>query len=71
MATQITDRQAKWLNIRHHRNLLLRETDWSQLPDAPIDETEKPRWATYRQNLRDLPQSTSDPDLVVWPNRPA
>lgn len=37
--------------FRDFRNLRLIQTDWTQLPDAPL--TNKEEWATYRQQLRD------------------
>ena len=37
--------------LRDYRNLLLTQSDWTQLPDAPI--TNKEEWAVYRQQLRD------------------
>jgi hypothetical protein len=46
-----TDEQ-KWEFLRLHRDRLLTQSDWTQLPDAPVD---KAVWATYRQALRDLP----------------
>ena len=33
------------------RNLLLADSDWTQLPDAPVDAA---AWAAYRQQLRDF-----------------
>ena len=53
--------------IRIHRNNLLALSDWTQLPDAPVDKT---AWATYRQELRDLPE-TIDINNPVWPVSPA
>jgi hypothetical protein len=43
----------KWEFLRLYRDKLLTESDWTQLPDAPVD---KAAWATYRQALRDLPE---------------
>ena len=40
--------------MRSIRNRLLAESDWTQLPDAPVDAT---AWAEYRQELRDAPAS--------------
>ena len=37
--------------IRNKRNELLKESDWTQLPDVNISKEE---WATYRQALRDI-----------------
>ena len=57
-----------WYNLRKERNYLLRDSDWTQVPDAPVDAT---AWATYRQKLRDLPANTTDPRNVVWPEPPS
>ena len=56
-----------WIEFKHNRNRLLQNSDWSQVPDAPVDATV---WALYRQQLRDLPENTSDPRSVVWPTHP-
>lgn len=53
--------------LRAERDRLLRETDWTQLADSPVDRA---RWAIYRQQLRDLPANTPDPAKPVWPRRP-
>jgi hypothetical protein len=57
-----------WFNFRGNRNYLLSECDWTQVPDAPVDAA---AWATYRQQLRDLPANTTDPRNVVWPEPPS
>jgi hypothetical protein len=56
-----------WEEIRMQRNNLLRQSDWTQLPDAPADNK---LWKVYRQALRDIPQTYSDPATVVWPAHP-
>jgi hypothetical protein len=53
--------------IRAIRNILLKESDWTQTPDAPVDSE---AWAEYRQALRDLPENTIDPENPVWPTPP-
>lgn len=53
--------------FRIQRNRLLQASDWTQVPDAPVDQA---AWATYRQQLRDLPENTDDPRDVVWPQKP-
>lgn len=40
--------------MRSIRNRLLAESDWTQLPDAPVNAA---AWAVYRQELRDAPSS--------------
>jgi len=51
------------------RDLLLQQSDWTQLPDAPTNKTV---WATYRQALRDLPNHVNWPKLSDsdWPVPP-
>ena len=51
---------------RTKRNNLLRQSDWSQLPDANVDKT---TWATYRQALRDLPLQKGFPNIEM-PTKP-
>lgn len=67
-AGQITS--DKWQYIRGERTRLLLASDWTQSADAP-DTLDHGAWATYRQALRDIPQTFSDPDAVVWPDAPA
>ena len=57
----------KWLSIREKRNQLLEETDFYALSDVTMTT----EMSTYRQQLRDLPSSTSNPDDVVWPTKPS
>lgn len=54
-------------DIRAERNLRLKQSDWTQLPDAPVDSQ---AWADYRRQLRDLMDGLTDPAEVVWPDRP-
>tara|TARA_R110000868_G_scaffold63103_2_gene190254 strand:- start:109 stop:414 length:306 start_codon:yes stop_codon:yes gene_type:complete len=51
-------------NLRAQRDAKLAASDWTQVADAPVD---KAAWATYRQQLRDLPANTADPANPVWP----
>jgi hypothetical protein len=46
------------LFFRSVRNKLLSECDWTQVPDAPLTEEKRAEWRTYRQALRDLPDTT-------------
>lgn len=56
--------------LRSNRNLLLRDTDWTQMPDALLSGDKKAEYATYRQSLRDLTENSPDPLNVVWPVKP-
>lgn len=51
---------------RRQRDQLLAASDWTQLPDAPLDEESRGQWLAYRQALRDL-----DMDATDWPLPPA
>lgn len=57
---------ARWEVVRIERNARLAASDWTQLPDAPVDAA---AWAEYRQELRDI-TSQDDPFNIVWPSEP-
>jgi len=59
----------KWLQIREHRNELLKETDWTQFQDSPITGSKLTEWQTYRQELRDL-TTYENPFTLEWPIQP-
>jgi len=52
---------------RTQRDALLSQSDWTQVPDAPVDQA---AWAEYRQALRDLPQQAGFPTEITWPVKP-
>ena len=56
-----------WERLRSERNALLVSSDWTQFIDSPLDDETKDDWATYRQELRDLPDTTDDPADPTWP----
>jgi len=59
--------------LRNKRNKLLNESDWTQVNDCPLSDSKKQEWATYRQELRDLPsshQSANNIDDVIFPSNP-
>jgi len=53
--------------MRIHRDRLLAESDWTQLPDAPVDRA---AWAKYRQALRDFPATWKPGPTVTFPDKP-
>ena len=54
--------------IRSQRNQLLKDCDWTQVADCTADKT---AWATYRQALRDLPSTITEPRTFKdWPHSP-
>lgn len=60
--------QKAWVALRMTRDSYLAASDWTQVPDAPVDHA---AWAAYRQQLRDLPSNTTDPRNPTWPTPPA
>lgn len=59
--------------LRNKRNELLTQSDWTQVNDCPLSDSKKQEWATYRQELRDLPslyQSANNIADVIFPNIP-
>ncbi len=63
-------------NVRMQRNGDLSTSDWTQLADAPLSDSKKAEWVTYRQELRDLPATFKEGDggtidKVVFPTKPS
>lgn len=57
--------------LRTERDRLLAATDWIILRNLETSEPVPQEWLTYRQELRDLPDTTIDPLNVEWPKEPA
>ena len=56
---------------RQDRNSRLQQSDWTDLPNAPLTAEKVAEWATYRQELRDYPaQSDKVSTLPEWPTPP-
>jgi len=62
------DEETAAANVRGYRTKLLKQTDWTQLSDAPGDTG---AWATYRQALRDISSQADFPYNIAWPEEPA
>jgi hypothetical protein len=56
----------KWASIRASRDIKLMDSDWMANSDVTMSDA----WKTYRQALRDLPASKSNPDDITWPTPP-
>lgn len=66
--------------LRMWRDRLLAESDWTQMPDSPLTDSQKTQWATYRQSLRDMTDTYStvpltdkgvmDETQITWPTKP-
>lgn len=61
------EKSAALIRLRIKRDRLLAACDWTQAADAPVDRS---AWAVYRQALRDLPASATDPRAPPWPVQP-
>jgi len=58
-------------SVRESRNQLLADSDWTQLLNAALSDSQVSSWAAYRQALRDLPETSGFPHEVTWPELPA
>ena len=65
----IEEYQEDWWTerMRLHRGRLLKDSDWTQVSDAPVD---REAWATYRQALRDFPDSWTPGPEADFPDTP-
>ena len=57
------DRKAR--KIRGDRTQILQSTDWMGISDISMSTA----WATYRQELRDIPEQEGFPNNVIWPTK--
>jgi len=57
-----------WKPAREKRNTLLSESDWTQARDVSL--TNDSDWIAYREELRNIPQTYSTPEEIVWPTKP-
>lgn len=69
---------------RKERDMKLSETDWIHMPDVNISEELLQEYTTYRQALRDMPQTFTEwfnamtedekycvtPHSMPWPEKP-
>jgi len=67
--SEITNRitNKMWEGVRARRNKALKNSDVMALQDRVMTEEQK----AYRQALRDLPSTQSDPFNITWPTKPA
>ena len=63
---KVIDKSA-WVDLRHERNIRLRETDHFALSDMTLSDEMK----EYRKKLRDLPSEVSNPHSFSWPTNPS
>ena len=61
--------EAQWVNVRSRRNILLQNSDWTQLPDVDLSEELTQKWIDYRRDLRNI-TNHPDPFDLPWPTEP-
>lgn len=59
-----------WVSIREERDDLLQESDIKVLREIEDIEEISQELKTYRTTLRNIPQSYSNSEDVVWPDKP-
>jgi hypothetical protein len=47
--------------MRFMRDVLIKECDWTQLPDCQLPQETRDQWTLWRQYLRDLPDLLDSP----------
>ena len=57
----------QWSSIREERNERLDDTDWRASSDLTLSD----EWKNYRQALRDITTTQSDPYNITWPTPPS
>lgn len=57
--------------LRDARSMFLRDTDWVVTKATENDEPIPQAWKDYRQALRDITDTYSSLDDVVWPTKPS
>ena len=64
---QATLTSQKWEEVRNQRNTILQATDWMASSDLTLSDA----WKNYRNELRQIPQTQTDPFNITWPTEPS
>lgn len=66
------DMDGEWEVVREQRNKLLSECDYVVLPDywATLSKEQQNAWVSYRKQLREITKNFTDPQEVVFPEKP-
>lgn len=73
-AAWVLDSTRLFTDIRNARDVLLDNSDWTQMVDSPLTDAKKAEWVTYRTALRDVPAtnaSVTDIADITWPTEPS
>jgi hypothetical protein len=66
LPTASTKAELEWERAKQ----LLRESDWSVLPDVPLLDFQRTAWVEYRRALRDIRLQSGFPNDIQWPSSP-
>jgi hypothetical protein len=66
LPTESTKAELEWERAKQ----LLRESDWSVLPDVPLLDFQRTAWIEYRRALRDIRLQSGFPNDIQWPSSP-
>lgn len=58
--------QANWRAFNEKRLELLKETDWTQLPDVPVTTQERQLYRKYREYVRSKKNNYKDENIHTW-----
>lgn len=67
----VQNQNLAFADVLPKRQKLLYASDWTQIPNGPLTTTQQEAWATYRQELRDIPEQSGYPFSVIWPTPPS
>lgn len=59
-----TDPAGWMIALRQIRDILLRESDYTCLPDSPLSEADRQGWIEFRQMLRGLPAQVDESQIA-------
>ena len=62
--------EAKAANARDTRDAKLGLSDWMVIRASEGGAAVTSDWATYRQDLRDVPEQAGFPNTITWPTEP-
>lgn len=60
----------KWDAIRIKRNALRNDSSWSIADDTPLSDACRADWLIYLKKLQSITDDFTDPDAVIWPEKP-
>jgi hypothetical protein len=68
----VEDVNSLTVSVKHTRDLMLQESDWTDLVSASgrLGNAKHKAWQDYRQALRDITAQPDYPTNITWPTKP-